>query len=199
VLSRDPGLEIVAEAADSLEAGTQACSLQPDIVLLGWAANALFGLETLRRLAACPETRAIVLTAADKQGWIVEAFRLGARGAVLTSCEVETILQCIRSVMRGACWAVDREVPDTAAAMHALNGPPRTSPPKKTFGLTTRELEIIAAIVPAFSNREIAAKLGITEDTVKHHLTNIFDKVGVYSRLELALFAIHQGLCSPDQ
>jgi DNA-binding NarL/FixJ family response regulator len=199
VLTGQPGVEVVAQAADSQEAWTRASRLRPDIVLLGWAANALFGLDILRRLAAFPEIRTVVLTTAAERGWILEAFRLGARGAVLRSSGVEVILQCIRDVMRGACWAVDREVPDTAAAMQVLNAPPRAATPKKTFGLTRREIEVIAAVVSGFSNREIATTLGIGEDTVKHHLTNIFDKVGVYNRLELALFAVHQGIAPLGQ
>ena len=69
--------------------------------------------------------------------------------------------------------------------------------PKKTFGLTARELDVVAAIVSGFTNREIAGKFSISEQTVKHHLRNIFDKVGVSNRLELALFAINHQLVSP--
>jgi len=68
-------------------------------------------------------------------------------------------------------------------------------PSKKTFGLTKRELEIVGTIVGGYSNKDIAKTFTISEDTVKHHLTNIYDKLGVYNRVELVLFAINRGLC----
>jgi DNA-binding NarL/FixJ family response regulator len=78
--------------------------------------------------------------------------------------------------------------------MPALDEPKAS---RKTFGLTARELDVVTAIVSGFTNREIAQKFSISEQTVKHHLRNIFDKVGVSNRLELALFAINHQLVSP--
>jgi len=97
--------------------------------------------------------------------------------------------------MKGAYWAGDTEVEDLAAVIRLLAAHVPNSAPPKTFGLTRRELEVVAGIVSRYSNREIADKLSISEYTVKHRVTNIFDKAGVSNRLELALFVMrHRSL-----
>ena len=83
-------------------------------------------------------------------------------------------------------------------AKHRTLQPPGWPAPKKDFGLTSRELQLVGAVVAALGNKDIAKSLGISEKTVKHHLTNIFDKLGVSSRLELALFAVHHDMELPD-
>ena len=96
--------------------------------------------------------------------------------------------------MAGQYWVGREQVSDLVAALRGLTngGEPVGSP--QSFGLTERELEIIATIVAGHANKDIAEKLAISEKTVKHHLTNIFDKLGVSNRLELALFALHHRL-----
>jgi two-component system, NarL family, nitrate/nitrite response regulator NarL len=107
------------------------------------------------------------------------------------------LMKGIRTVMNGQYWVGRESVADMVSYLReqAAQQPPS---PAKSYGLTKRELEILGTIVSGLSNKEIAQKFSLSEDTVKHHLTNIFDKVGVSSRLELALFAINHRLVEPS-
>jgi DNA-binding NarL/FixJ family response regulator len=159
----------------------------------------LTGLETLHELAASSTpVRTIVLTASIEKEQIVQALQLGARGILLKDAATDILLAGIRTVMNGQFWVGENKVTDLVeilrSYMPGLTGP---KSPKQTFGLTARELDVVSAIVSGFTNREIAGKFSISEQTVKHHLRNIFDKVGVSNRLELALFAINHQLVSP--
>jgi DNA-binding NarL/FixJ family response regulator len=178
LLSAEPDFAVVGEAGSAAEAVEMCRSLRPDVLLLDVAMPDASGVEALGDLAAadCP-VRTILLTAGIESTEIVKALRLGAAGVVLKASPPEVLVKSIRSVMAGEILGPDLE---TAA-------PP--SPAR--FGLTPRQLEITSAVVSGFSNKEIAKRFALSEDTVKHHLTNIFDKVGASNRLELALFAVH--------
>jgi DNA-binding NarL/FixJ family response regulator len=136
----------------------------------------------------------ILLTAAAEKEQIVEALQLGARGVVLKDSATQILLKSIRAVMNGEYWVGRESVSNLVQYLRTLVTPPSAFPQRNKYRLTPRELEIIAAVVAGFANKEIAQYFKISEDTVKHHLSNIFDKVGVSSRLELALFAVNQSL-----
>ncbi len=201
LLSRESDLEVVGEASTGRQLIEYASELRPDVVLLALglckstSSSAPAFPEIIRDLAASDaRPRTIVLGTATDTARITEALMLGARGAVLDNSPAHLLVKSIRSVMQGKLWAGDRAVSSRSAAIRSACGSPPGSEPLQTFGLTRRELQIVSASVSGYSNRQIAARLKITEDTVKHHLTHIYDKVGVYNRLELALFAIHHGL-----
>ena len=195
LLAREPDLKIVGEAAGADAAATLAAELQPHVVLVDLSIPAAEANELLLRLAgSCAQTRAIVLASAADRPLIAESLRLGSRGAVMKNSAADVLVTCIRGVMEGMYWAGDHPVEDYETALKELPAPPEEVSPAKKFGLTRREIEIVSAVVSNYSNRQIAKKLSISEDTVKHHLTHLFDKLGVYNRLELALFAIHHGL-----
>jgi DNA-binding NarL/FixJ family response regulator len=122
----------------------------------------------------------------------VTLFHLGARGVVLKDSGSTVLVRAIRTIMTGRSWLDRESVSDLVHAVSQLNG--KRARPARDFGLTARELEIVAAVATASCNKEIAHRFSIAEKTVKHHLTNIFDKVGVSNRLELALFALNHGL-----
>jgi DNA-binding NarL/FixJ family response regulator len=145
----------------------------------------------MRELSAAGEgknTKIIVLTAAIERIQIVQALQLGARGVVMKEAATQLLMKAIRTVMAGEYWIGREAVGDIVEFMRLNASGDR---PPKNFGLTKREMDILTTIVAGLSNKEIARKFALSEDTVKHHLTNIFDKVGVGSRLELALFAIN--------
>jgi DNA-binding NarL/FixJ family response regulator len=155
------------------------------------------GLETLRELASQDSNvRTVLLTAAIEKRQIIEALQTGARGVIMKDAATQLLLKGIRTVMNGQFWVGREAVADMVSYLRdkAAQQPPS---PAKAYGLTKRELEILSTIVSGLSNKEIAQKFTLSEDTVKHHLTNIFDKVGVSSRLELALFAINHHLVEP--
>jgi len=190
LLESELGMEVVGEAVNGDEVVKFARQLTPDIILLDLAMPARSGLEALRLLSEPPgATRVILLTALIEREQIVEALQLGARGIVLKESATQILLKSIRHVMEGEIWVGRESVQDLLKLLTELQEPmsPRR---KEKFGLTPRELEIVSAIVKGSSNRAIATQFAISEQTVKNHLSSIFDKMGVSNRLELALKAV---------
>jgi len=186
-------LMVVGEANDGEEATRQVAQLRPTLLLLDLAMPRMPGLDTLRALEEAKNpVRTILLTASIEKEQIVQALQLGARGVVMKDAAAEILLKAIRAVDAGQFWVGRDSVADLVQYLRTLLEPKETS--LNTFGLTAREVEVLAAIVAGLSNREIARKFSLSEDTVKHHLTHIFDKTGVSNRLELAVFAIHRRL-----
>jgi DNA-binding NarL/FixJ family response regulator len=199
LLETEPDHKVIGEASDGDEAVQLARQLKPDILTLDLGHRGMTAMEVLRELNIFenPTTvRVILLTAAIGNSQIVEALQLGARGIVLKDSATQVLLKAIQTVMAGQYWVHRESVSNLAQFLGRLMGGQSTHDKarQRKFGLTPRELEIVSAVVAGYSNKEIAEYFKICEDTVKHHLDNIFDKVGVSTRLELALFAVNQGL-----
>ena len=190
-------MKVIGEACDGTEAVKMARQLKPDIMLLDLAMPRMPGLEALREMSSGPASnsvRVILLTAAAEKKQIVEALQLGARGVVLKDSATQLLLKSIHTVMSGEYWVGRESVSNLVQYLRNLVQSSGEEAKQKKFGLTPRELEIVSAVVAGYSNKEIAEYFKISEDTVKHHLSNIFDKLGVSTRLELALFAVNQAL-----
>jgi len=198
MLQADPTIKVVAEAKDGVEALHMVRTLHPDVLLLDLAMPKMPGLEALRELTGDNngQTRTIVLTGQIEKRQILEALQLGARAVVLKDAVVAHLSACIRAVMQGQYWLEGRPVQNLVQVLRDLTAQ-TAPPPRKTFGLTARELEVVALITEGSTNKHIADTFGISEETVKRHLTNIFNKIGVGNRLELALFALNHNLLAP--
>jgi DNA-binding NarL/FixJ family response regulator len=197
LLNAERDFTVVGSAGDGLEAVALVRELRPDILLLDVAMPHVGGIETLRQISAGGSaTRVILLTGAIERADIVTAIQLGARGLILKESGATVLLKGIRGVMSGQYWIGREAVSNLIDVLRSLMASGES--PRSDFGLTAREIEIVGAVVAAYSNKETAERLQISEKTVKHHLTNIFDKLGVSNRLELALLAVHHRIVPPE-
>lgn len=195
VLEGSPGFTVTGEADDGKTAIELVSRLAPDILLLDLLMPHLPGLETLRAITSANiETRALLLCSTITNRQVLEALQLGARGVLLKS-NLEELVRAIEAVMSGAYWIQGKSVLNVMQIVEELTASTRLEKrPANRFQLTSRELEIVSLITQGYTNKDIAQSLSIAEETVKRHLTNIFNKVGMSNRLELALFAIENGL-----
>ena len=202
LLALEEDFEVVAQAQDGRQVLEVLQQMEPDILLLDLKMPCLDGLATLQRLqAARNKTRVIVLTASDDKNEFVQAMKLGTSGIVLKQTATELLIKSIRKVHAGEIW-LDSHT--TAAVIRTFVAAEEAPPPqgipqvasrdRERSPLSQREREIVALVAQGFKNKEMAEKMFISEQTVKNHLHNIFDKLGVSDRLELALYAIHNNL-----
>jgi two-component system, NarL family, nitrate/nitrite response regulator NarL len=199
MLESEPGFEVVGEAEDGDVAITETLELEPDILLLDVQMPRLPGLEALRAIMSkSPRVKIIMLTSTISTQQIIEALQIGARGIVLKDSVAGDLSKSMRAVLSGDYWIGGERVVNLVAALNELMKQAAAAPEKKTYGLTPRELEVVTCIVEGCSNKDVAKQFAISEETVKRHLSNIFDKTGVSTRLELALFAIAHKLVTLD-
>ena len=190
MLQNEPGFEVAGEAEDGDDAITQTLELEPDILLLDLAMPRLPGLEAMRAIMAkSPRVKIVLLTAPSPSSRSLKR----CRSALAASCpRILSLATSASAASRNQRRLLDwrrarRQPPQSAAGAEAQAA---AVPERKTYGLTPRELEVVSCIVEGCSNRDIAKQFTISEETVKRHLSNVFDKTGVSTRLELALFAI---------
>ena len=197
LLSAVPDFNVVAEAGHGDEVLDMTARHQPDVVLLDLTMPGQDGLITLQRLrSAHPEVKVILLTSSEERDEMLQAVRFGTAGIVQKSTPTELLIKSIRKVHAGEMW-LDRST--TAEVVRQFAS--KNEVPKRISGrerdansLSTREREIVSLVAQGYKNKEMAEKMFISEQTVKNHLHNIFDKLGVSDRLELALYAIHNNL-----
>jgi two-component system nitrate/nitrite response regulator NarL len=188
LLDSDDELNVVGEACNGAECIKMLGNLKPDILLLDLHMPDKSGFDVLEEVDFdTVPTRVVILTAAEDDRDVVRAMRLGARGVVLKQSATEVLLKSIHRVHAGEIWLDNRMTAEVLNAFSTAEAVPGGGKPL----ISDREKEIVLLVVQGFRNREIGARLFISEQTVKNHLHNIFDKLGVSDRLELALYAIH--------
>jgi DNA-binding NarL/FixJ family response regulator len=178
---------------------------EPDVLLLDLRMPNLDGLGALQTLQHINrKTKVIILTASEDKNEFVQAMKLGCSGIVLKQTAPELIVKSIRKVNDGEIWldshttaAVMRQFAshgDMGSSSSSSSLPSSGAKSRERSPLSAREREIVSLVAQGYKNKEMAEKMFISEQTVKNHLHNIFDKLGVSDRLELALYAIHKGL-----
>jgi two-component system nitrate/nitrite response regulator NarL len=197
LLETDPKICVVGEARDGKEAAELASELNPDLVLLDLRMPRCSGMEALKLIQRLSLSARILILATEVQkSEIVEALRHGASGIVLKKTATHLLRKSISTVMAGQYWIEREGVSDLGHELEKGSRVVSRRASNKNWGLTRREEQIVEEVVSGKSNNQIAQTLGVSAQTVKHHLTSIFDKVGVDNRLELALFSVNYSLVS---
>lgn len=193
-LAANDRFAVIGEAEDGRSAIEQTRKLCPELLLLDLLMPNLPGIDTLQELTTVsPKVKTIVFSASVEAPQILQALQLGARG-VINKKRIDDLECAMMAVLEGRYWIDGHDLNEVSEVLVELWNKVEREQPTRSFGLTHREIEVIALVTEGCSNRDISARLKISEDTVKRHLTNVFDKVGMSTRLELALFALKHGL-----
>jgi DNA-binding NarL/FixJ family response regulator len=195
LLTAEEDIDVVGEAADGQVLLENMPAWRPDVILLDLRMPNTDGLTALQTLKSTNNpAKVIILTASDDKNEFVQAMKLGCAGIVLKQTSADLIIKAIRKVHAGEIWLdahTTAQVMRQFASAEVANAIGKT---RERAPLSAREREIVALVAQGYKNKEMAEKMFISEQTVKNHLHNIFDKLGVSDRLELALYAIHKGL-----
>src|SRR5262245_56079239 len=195
ILAMEDDIEVVADvesAEDIVELMWQA---RPDVLLLDIRmpqGNGLDAVPAVLRISS--GTQVLVLTASDEKEEHVRAFKLGSKGVILKDSARQTLMQAIRTVCRGEMWMDPRMSGVLVEELARMGSEGEGGAPRNDSGLTDRELEIVRLVASGCKNKEVGATLAISERTVKTHLTNIFQKLGVRDRVGLVMYALRRGL-----
>lgn len=190
LLDEDPRVEVVGQAVDGLDAVKQAAKLKPDVILMDLKMPNLDGIEATRQITeAAPEAKILMLTTFETDSQVIQALKAGANGYVLKDSSAEAIVSSIVAVMSG------ERVMASAVANRVLEMLTGTSTPKEFYdGLTNREIEILKLLANGMANKQIAYRLKISEKTVRNHVSNTYEKLGIYDRSQAVLYAVRKGL-----
>jgi DNA-binding NarL/FixJ family response regulator len=188
LIERHDGMRVVAEASDGVEAVERAVRERPDVAILDVSMPRMTGLQAAREIRAhCPDTRVLLLSMHDDERYVYDAVKAGASGYVLKRQADAELIEAIRAVAAGG-----RFLSATADAGALEEWIERGEEPHDP--LTPRELDVVKLIAEAYTNRQIAAILKVSEKTVESHRGNVFSKLGIRDRVELVRYAIRRGL-----
>lgn len=194
LLELDRKIRVVGEARDGQEAAELTRKLKPDLVLLDLRMPRCSGIEALKLIQKLPfQIRVLILATEVERHDIVEVLKCGAAGIILKESTTQLLRKSIHAVVAGEYWVERQSISDLVRELTRRPAPASPDVPQGQgpWRLTPRERQIVTEVVAGRTNKEIAQELCVSLQTVKHHLTNIFDKVGVHNRLELALFSVH--------
>ena len=194
LISDFPEFQVAGEAETGEQAIEAVDRLNPDLLLLDIVMPGMGGMQVLRTMKDTGlKTQVILLSGAVDGNDIPQSFELGARGLVKKDAAASVLIDCMRAVLEGKYWIGRQSAGTLEEVLQRCRSTAKRGRPEN-YRLTPREMQIIKAVVGASTNKEIARQLTISEETVKHHITSIFDKLGVYNRLELTLFVFHHGI-----
>lgn len=190
LLNEDPRVEVIGQAFDGADAAKQAAKLKPDVVLMDLKMPNLDGIEATRQIIeADPGVKVLILTTFETDNHVIQALKVGASGYVLKDSSADAIISSIVAVMSG------ERVMASAVANRVLEMLTGTTTPKEFYdGLTNREIEILKLLANGMANKQIAYRLKISEKTVRNHVSNTYEKLGIYDRSQAVLYAVKKGL-----
>jgi DNA-binding NarL/FixJ family response regulator len=192
LLERQPGMSVVAEAGDGVEAIERVLSERPDIAILDVSMPRMTGLQAAREIKAqAPDTSVLLLSMHDDDRYFFEAMRAGASGYILKRAADTELVDAVRAVAQGQPFISPGKEDSLIREWHEGDG----SEPKDP--LTPRELDVVKLIAEAYTNRQIAEILQVSEKTVESHRGNVLSKLGMRDRVELVRYAIRRGLIEP--
>ena len=194
LLARQPGFEVVGEAADGLEGLKRARELRPDVVLLDLHMPGISGLEAVQLLRdELPQTEVLMLTVSEDAEDLMDALRAGARGYLLKNIDTDFLVDAVRRAARGEAVMSPQM---TSKLVAGLQGAARHVEREAPAGqaISPREREILACLARGASNKEIARELALAESTVKIHVQNILRKLNLSSRVQAAVYAVEHGI-----
>jgi DNA-binding NarL/FixJ family response regulator len=198
LLRREADFEVVGEAEDGAEALERAKELMPDLILMDVYMPGMGGVEATRRIkAALPYVKIVMLTVSDDDKDVFEAIRAGAHGYLLKKIEPDAFFRTLRGVFRGEA-PISRATATKILHEFARQNAQGTREARSPGGLSARELEVLELLTRGTTNKEIAAALGISSNTVKNHLKNILEKLHLENRVQAAAYALRGGL-TPDR
>ncbi len=192
LIGTEPGMEVVGEAADGIDAVQKACDLRPDVILIDMVMPRMDGLEAIKEIKRkCPEAQILVLTSFSDDETVFPAIKAGALGYLLKNTTPERLLNAIRDVHQGKpSMSSDIARKLMSELQHTSNLPPTKEP------LTEREMDVLRLVAQGMTNQEIAESLVIGEGTVRTHVSNILGKLHLANRTQAALYALREGLTS---
>jgi DNA-binding NarL/FixJ family response regulator len=190
LLNEDPRVEVVGQATDGADATKLVAKQKPDVVLMDLKMPTLDGIEATRQiLEADPGVKVLILTTFETDSQVIQALKAGASGYVLKDSTADAIVSSIVAVMSG------EKVMASAVANRVLAMLTGTTTPKEFYdGLTNREIEILKLLANGMANKQIAYHLKISEKTVRNHVSNTYEKLGIYDRSQAVLYAVRKGL-----
>ncbi|MGE5617826.1 MAG: response regulator [Sphingomonadaceae bacterium] len=196
LLTSREGFEVVGQAADGAAAVEAARALRPDLVLMDLHMPGTNGIEATRRIRAeLPEVKVVVLTVSDRDEDLFEAIKNGAHGYLLKNLEPEELFDYLAGISRGEAPISRAMASRLLAEFAAQAARAREAPPVEPIDeLTGREREVLKLVAAGATNKEIAARLTLTENTVKNHLRNILEKLHLENRVQAAAYALKMGL-----
>jgi DNA-binding NarL/FixJ family response regulator len=199
ILESQPGIEVVAEAADGSEALAKARELRPDVVLMDVRMPGMDGLEATRRLLSGREPpRVLMLTTFDLDEYVYDALRAGASGFLLKDVRPEQLAEAVRVVADGETLLAPA-ITQRLVQQYVRRSRPGTTRPPGLDTLTDREVSVLRLIARGHSNAEIAAGLFLSQTTVKTHVAHVFSKLGLRDRAQAVVVAYESGLVEPGE